>query len=114
VYFCNPATGAADQGDQTGSEMPSKNGHQLTDRHLAILRAIQKLQPCSSGEVVRSTGENYDFVKHTVFLTLSRRGLVQFATVRMKDKKPRRKTGTLRLTPEGEMAANGEKWHTLR
>lgn len=86
--------------------MPAKKGYELTDRHLAILRAIRKLQPCGSIVVVRETGQSIYFVRDAIYYTLSRRGLVDSEIIRRPNCKPRRKPGTLRLTAEGERLAH--------
>jgi DNA-binding MarR family transcriptional regulator len=84
----------------------TKNGRDLTDRHLSILRAIYKLQPCGAYAIARETMLDTRYVEQTIYYTLSRRGLVEWAIIRAKGEKPRRKTGTLRLTAEGERALN--------
>ena len=83
----------------------SKNG-ELTERHLRVLRAIKKLQPCGSTSVARMTGGKVKSTEHMIYWTLYRRGLVESDVIRERGKMPRRKQGTLRLTPEGERAIN--------
>lgn len=85
--------------------MSRRNGH-LKPRHLAVLFAVQRLQPCSPGKIAREIGEDVDFVENTVYRLFSRLGLAESAIIRIEGKLPRRKTGTLRLTPEGERLAN--------
>lgn len=77
-----------------------KNGP-LALWHLDILRAIGELQPCSSGKVARKVGKPRHIIERTIFVTFSRRGLIESEVIRS-DGKSRRRHGTLRLTAAGE------------
>ncbi len=84
-------------------ERIAKNG-KLSERHLLILRTIGELQPCGATSVARRLDISEKMVYRHIYCTLSRRGLIESKVVRGPWDMPRRKSGTLRLTPEGEKA----------
>lgn len=75
---------------------------ELAEYHLKILRTIKRLQPCGSTSVARALGKREDTIYRCIYYTLYRRGLVENDIIRQPGRKPCRKPGTIRLTPEGE------------
>lgn len=85
--------------------MIPKNGP-LSDRHLAVLRTIQRLQPCGATSVADALGLPRRTVDKMIYQTFYRRGLVD-SEMAWRKGRLRRKYGTLRLTEEGERELNG-------
>jgi Mn-dependent DtxR family transcriptional regulator len=93
--------GRGEKGRDSVNKRIPKNGP-LLERHLAILRTVQELQPCGSSSIADRLGVSRDTVYSTIFHTLYRRGLVESDIIRIPGKAAKRKYGTIRLTEAGE------------
>lgn len=72
----------------------------LTDRHIAILAAVARIEPCSAGQIARATGFEEIQVRKILYQPLYRLGLVDWAIDR-RYLQPRRQKCTIRVTEEG-------------
>lgn len=72
----------------------------LTDRHIAILAAVARIEPCSAGQIARVTGLKEIHVAKALYAPLHRLGLVDWAIDR-RYPQPRRQKCTIRVTEEG-------------
>lgn len=72
----------------------------LTSRHIAILAAVARLEPCSAGAVARHMAISFWTARAVITQTLYRHGLVDWATDR-RYPQPRRQKCTIRVTEDG-------------